>query len=67
MNLENLVGQIPKLNEGIEGIMKTLGTLLKLTKNCQPQVQLFLIFKVNPEFSIMECYDTHLAGSWEFF
>ena len=33
MNLENLVGQIPKLNEGIEGIMKTLGTLLKLTKN----------------------------------
>ena len=48
MNMENLVGQIPKLNEGIEGIMKTLGTLLKLTKNCQPQVQLFLIFKVRP-------------------
>ena len=44
MNLENLVGQIPKLNEGIEGIMKTLGTLLKLTKNFQPQVCSSLTF-----------------------
>ena len=40
MNLENLVGQIPKLNEGIEGIMKTLGTFSRLTKSCRHQVLL---------------------------